>query len=235
MLRRIFLSLAVLGALALGLETAVTYLAQRGMERALKAQYRLDGDLKVGINSFPLAVSLARNRIRDLRLEWTGELLFRSEAGTVRVPCSCRVGMQDVELDMPAVIEGRLRIRSLSRLRSQVSLELAELGEVLGGGTAVPGENGAVLVSGGSRESEYEVYITGPKRLEFRCRNASTAGQGDALKSQSEVEVEGYGFDLEGLPLEFSLLKVGVDGGRLILNVSIKEWEGYLDASIDSL
>ncbi|MBC7254043.1 MAG: hypothetical protein H5T72_08755 [Actinobacteria bacterium] len=235
MLRRVLLILAAIGALALGLETAVTYLVQRGMEEALKRQYGLPEDLRARINSFPLVLSLARNRIRDLRLEWAGEASFRSEEGSTSVPYGCELRLCDMELDMPAVLQGRLEIRSLSRLLSSLSFELPELCPLLGVSFISDDGSGFIIAGRGTEEVKYEVHVSGSREIEFRPLSSLMNSSG--LPKNYEPVIEGLRktFILEGFPLEITLLTVEVEEGKLSMRMRVDEWEGYLDASIDSL
>jgi len=235
LLRRVLLILALVGVLALGLETAVTYLAQRGMEEALRRQYGLPEGLRARINSFPLVLSLARNRIRDLRLEWEGEASFRSAERSTTVPYGCQLRLCDMELDMPAVLRGRLEIRSLSRLLSSLSFELPDLCPLLGASLLSTDENGFIIARRGMEEVKYEVHVSGSRELEFRSLSASRNPSGSAGQDEPVIEGSSRVFALEGLPMEMTLLTAEVEGGKLSVRVKVDEWEGYLDASIDSL
>ncbi|MGQ9757635.1 MAG: LmeA family phospholipid-binding protein [Actinomycetota bacterium] len=225
MLRKLLVILAILGAMVLGAETALTYLAQRGMEEAFEKQYGLEEDLRVAINSFPFIVSLARNHIRELRLEWRGEIHFVSGDVDHPLPCSLEISMQDVELDMPSVLRGRLVIRSLSYLSSRLLIGIADLVPLLGGGIAVPGGvEGSSYMATGEVDFEYKVEIYGDKSICFTPIMASTQAQRLPSKDQPSIEGMAKIYSLEGIPLRFSLLSAVLRGGFLDLKLDIKEW-----------
>lgn len=228
MLRKLLIILAILGAMALGVESALTYLAQRGMEEALERQYGLEEGLKVAINSFPFVVSLSRNHIRELRLEWEGEIHFVSGELDYSLPCSLEIRMQDVELDMPSVLRGRLVIRSLSHLRSRLLIAIAELDPLLGVGVAVPGSReGSSYTTTGGVVFEYKVEIYGENSVGFTPIISSTQAQRILAQGQPSIEGMAKIYNIEGIPLRFSLLSAVLRDGFLELNLDIKEWEEY--------
>lgn len=235
MLRRVLFALALTAALALSLEMAVTYLAQRGMEEALERQYGLHDGLRVRINSFPLIVSLAKNHIRDLRLEWTGDLCLSTEERSLPVPAVCDLRMNDVELDMAAVFGGRLEIRSLSRLSSVFRIPLAGLEPLLGGVATFSESEGMIGVDVSGLNLKYEVYISGEDRMTFRPHPVSKGMSGQTNESKPYIDSSEITVSVGGFPMRFALLSASVEGDQLSMKVVLEEWEGYLDASIGSL
>lgn len=224
-MRKLLIILAILGAMVLGAETSVTYLAQSGMEEALERQYGLEEDLRVAINSFPFIVSLARNHIREIRVKWGGEIYFVSGDVDHPLPCSLEIRMQDVELDMPSVLRGRLVIRSLSHLNSRLLIGIADLDPLLDGETAVPGDvEGSSYMAKGEIDFEYKVEIYGEKSICFTPIIASTQNRSMPSKDQPSIEGMAKVYSLEGIPLRFSLLSAVLSGGFLDLKLDIKEW-----------
>lgn len=231
-MRRILLALTVTLALALGLETAVTYLAQRGMEKALGRQYGLQDGLRVRINSFPLVVSLAKNRIRDLRLEWSGDLLLSSADFTYPISSHCELRMNDVGLNMAAILGGRLEIRSLSRLSSTFRIPLAALEPILGGVPCHCEADGSIGVEISGSIFKCKVYVSGEDRLTFRFSHMYTPTSGRVNESKPDIEGSEVTVAVEGFPMRFALLSASAEGDDLVVKVYVEEWEGYLDASI---
>lgn len=234
-MRRILVVTAVLLALALGLEMSVTYLAQRGMEKALERQYNLNEGLRVRINSFPFIISLIKNRIRDLRLEWNGDLYLSTSQTTYPVFSSCVLRMNDVELDMSAILQGRLEIRSLSRSNSEFRIPLADLEPIIGGVSLFSYEDGTIGAEISQVKFKIEVYISGDNRLTFLPVLVSSGTSGKTGNIESYIKGLETTVSVEGFPMRFVLLAAWVEGDNLLVKVDVKEWEGYLDASIGSL
>ena len=132
-MRKLLFSVIILVALLLGAEVGITLLSQHGMEKALSAQYELPSNLEVSINSFPYLISLFRNRLGELQLNWQGELQYGVDEGAAaNLPYTCRVNLYDVELNMPSLLTGKLEIRDISRLKALIYLETADINEALG-------------------------------------------------------------------------------------------------------
>lgn len=236
MLRRVLFAACLLGVLVLGLETGLAYLSQRGMEEALERQYEWEDGLRVSINSFPLTVSLLRNHIRELRLDWSGEFSLASGESEHRLPCALDIRMYDVELDMPAILRGRLYIRSLSRVTARMEVRLVDLGPLLGGKVYLPADpDGCIYVLREGNEYKYQVKVKNYEELCFIYEGISTLGSG--LSSEPEGLVKGFNecFQLKGLPVRFSLLTVEVDGDSLVMTLRVEEWRDYLNAYSDPL
>jgi hypothetical protein len=142
--------------------------------------------------------------------------------------------MCDVELDMPAVLRGRLELKSVSRLRSTLSFELADLGPLLGKTAPFSESDGLITVKDGTARVKYKVNVMGGQNLYFQPVSASTGTSEHAGEYEPVIEGSVNTFTMEGFPMEFYLLAASVEGDRLVIRIGVEEWEGYLDASISS-
>lgn len=225
-MRRILYTLAAVAALLLAAEVGVTLVSQYGMERALRSQYELPGNLEVSINSFPFLVSLARNHVSELRLDWQGEVKYQAAEGMLDgLPCRGGVSLYDVELDMPALLTGRLELKRILRQEAELSFSLADLGTAVGlqdGDLTV--ENAVLCAAGGGEKTQYEVKVAGDSALVLSPRNAYTPPAG----SWSDPEEGVKSIVFHSLPMGARLLNASLNGERVYVEISIPWWEGYL-------
>lgn len=235
MLRRILFSLVFLVALALGLEIALTYLSQRGMEKALCSQYGIPGDLEVRINSFPFIMSLVRNHLGEIQLNWRGEMHGSFRERDVHFSYLCSVNLYDVELRMPSVLRGRLEIESLSRIRARLIVGLEDLKEIFGGDVRLPSAGDTIEVHKNGDIFKYKVQVWGSKTLRFHPDDTSTSRASTPYNYEAGVKDCGIELILSEFPIDFSLRKASATDERLVLEISIKCWEGYLNSSINDL
>lgn len=225
-MRKILFSLVALLALLLAVEVGVTLLSQHGMERALRSQYDLPSDLETNISSFPYLLSLARNHINEVRLAWRGELPYQAAEGSIEnMPYEGVVSLCDVELNVPSLLRGKLEIRHVSRQKAAIWLEVEGLTGAYGmseGEMSV--ENGSIYVVSASGKTKYRVKVTGDDTLSLEPYETSMTGTG--LYSNPDYGVKTVTF--HALPLGAVLLNASVSGGRVLVEISIPMWEGYL-------
>ena len=225
-MRKILFSVIALLALLLAAEVGVTLLSQHGMERALRAQYELPSNLEVNINSFPYLVSLTRNHLGELQLTWEGELDYALQEGTLEsMPYACRVNLYDVELNMPSLLTGKLEIRDISRLKAAISMDTGSLNEALGGidgGFFIEDDKIFALVAG--KKTQYRVKVTGDYTISIEPYASSTTTEGSGSNPDAQVKT----VDIVGLPMESTLYTASIDGDKVVLEISIPMWEGYL-------
>jgi len=232
--RKILFGLVFLLVLLLAAEMLVTFLSQRGVEKALSSQYGLPSSLEASINSFPLILSLARNHIGELRLTWRGNLnCFREEGSgeevETRLAYSARVNLYDVELEMTSLMTGKLVIRELSRVEARIFLEEDAINEILGedrGPLYIDGDEIYSINDG--EKTLYKVEVTGDNTLTFHpdfIYMDDSASNQDAYSSLERCMEE---VRLEGLPLNSRLKTAGSEGGRVVLKLYLPLWEGYI-------
>lgn len=226
-MRKLIFALIAVVALLFFLEIGVTLLSQKGMERALRSQYDLPDSLEVSINSFPFIVSLARNHLGELTLDWEGELECTAEEGTAPlVPYQARVDLYDVELNMPSLLTGRLELREISRVKAFIFLDVKSLNEVFSLQDIELAVEGDELygTTGGGEKAIYKVKVTDADTVTLTAEPASTSGEGFEKNPHVEVKT----MRILSLPMGARLQTASVDRGRLRLAISIPSWEGYL-------
>ncbi|RJP31248.1 MAG: DUF2993 domain-containing protein [Actinobacteria bacterium] len=225
-MRKILFGVIVLLALLLAAEVGITLLSQHGMERALSSQYGLPSGLEVSINSFPYLISLARNHLGELQLTWEGELQYGVEEGAAaQIPYAGRVNLYDVELNMPSLLSGKLEIRDISRLKSSISLAIGDINQALGmpdEGFFVEDERLYMLSDG--EKVQYKVKVIDEDTLSFVPVAVSTTAEGSSANDLYQVETILF----YGLPMRSCIDLASVDGDRVVLEISIPMWEGYL-------
>ena len=229
-MRKMLFGLIVLLALLLAAEVGVTLLSQRGMERAMRSQYGLPPSLEVAINSFPFLVSLARNHLGELQLSWEGELVSRTEEGEeANPPYQGKVNLYDVELNMPALLRGRLEIRSISRSEACFFLDQESLGAAFGLDRGfLSFHNGGVFATFEGRRVEYEVEIVGDDTVALNPVSGSINDADMPHGPQPVIQPPRLRATFEGLPLGAALQSASLHGDRMAMRVSIPMWEGYM-------
>jgi len=235
-LRRLLFALVIVLALLLGAEITLTVLCQKGMVRALSRQYGLPGDLEASIGAFPFIVSLARNRLGELRLSWRGECRLATAGGEGGIPYRCTAYLYDVELSMSSLMRGSLRIDSLSRMQAHIELDAGEVTALLGMGAFSGALSTGCLET--SREGilyQYEVKVSGMNELTFSPVDVSRSENGVASDNEPVVNGGGFRAALQSLPLDAKLKNASLQSEKLVLEASFPEWEGYLESSTVSL
>lgn len=229
-MRKIIFSLATLLALLLAVEIGVTLLSEHGLEKVMRSQYGLPDNLKVSINSFPLAMSLLRNHLGEVQFSWEDELEFMAPTGTkTRAPYYGRVTVYDVELNMPSLLKGRLEIRKISRIKTSIAIDETPINHALGHeNNFFIIENGRVYKLSDGNKIQYKVKVLGDYSLYVEPVNGSTSGEGSPQYPQSEVQVPQLVIEIDALPFGAKLESVSPEGDRLIFVISIPMWEGYL-------
>lgn len=225
-MRKILFSLVALLALLLAVEVGVTLLSQHGMERALRSQYDLPSNLETNISSFPYLLSLVRNHMNEVRLAWCGDLPYQAVEGSVEnISYEGVVSLYDVELSVPSLLRGRLEIRHVSRQKAAIWLDVESLSGAFGmSGGEMTIENGSIYLVSAGGKTKYRVKVTGDYTLSMEPYDTSMTGTG--LYSNPDRGVKTVVF--HSLPLGAVLLNASVSGGRVLVEISIPMWEGYL-------
>ncbi len=224
-MRKLLFIIAALIALLLALEVGMTMLSQRGLAMALRGRYGLPDNLEARINSFPLLVSLARNHIAELQLRWRGELALDLEGSQEMLPCEGSARLYDVELDMPALLKGGLVLRGISRLQASVAMDKGAIAAMLGvEEEAISLESGRICLYSEGQEHKLRVKVKDGKTLAVE----EVVGCGASSGSDSHGQPFVYTFELSQIPMEGDLRTASVSGDRLVLEISIPMWEGFL-------
>lgn len=225
-MRKILFTVVILLALLLAAEVGVTLLSQHGMERALRSQYELPASLEVSINSFPYLISLARNHVSELQLAWDGELPYQAGEGALAsVPYAGSVNIYDVELNMPSLLTGKLEMRNISRRKAAIVIGISDLGRALGlpdGSLSV--EEGGLFVTEGGKKTQYMVKVSGDNEVSIE----PFEGYMDSKDTGQNPDPGVYTVAFPSLPLDAELLNAGMEGGEVVIEMSIPMWEGYL-------
>jgi hypothetical protein len=218
--------LVTLLALLLAAEVGVTLLSQHGMERALRSQYELPSSLEVSINSFPYLLSLARNHMGEVQLVWQAELQYQAGEGAIdSIPYEGRVNLYDVELSMPSLLTAKLEIRQISRQKAEISMDIESLNQALGiHAGALVVENDRLYMDVKGEKTQYKVKVIGDNALAIEPYFESMVASG--LYSNPDYGVETVEFI--SLSLSAILLNASINGGRVVVEISIPMWEGYL-------
>ena len=229
-MRKILFSLVILLALLLAAEMVVTFLSQRGMEKAMSSQYELPSSMKVSINSFPLILSLARNHMGELRLAWQGNMSCRcGEGEEAETEYSAQVNLYDVELEMPSLLGGRLEIREISRMKAKIFLDEQAINDIAADhiGPVLIDDGDIYFVQDGEKV-RYKVKVLDGKTLAFYPHSSYTSDSGLSDEANPTLEVGVTEVVLEDLPLGSRLEKASSDRGMVILEISVPMWEGYM-------
>jgi hypothetical protein len=225
-LRKILFSAMALIVLLLAAEVGVTLLSQHGMEKALRSQYELPESLEVSINSFPFLLSLARNHLGELQLSWDGELGYSPEEGrTEYMPYVGRVNLYDVKISMPLLLRGRLEIRDISRVKAEISIDDDAINEVFGSpGDGFLIDDDKIYRIKGGEKIQYKVKTSKGTTLVIEPLNGYISDSGFTENTEEELQE----VKLNGFPLEAKLHNASVRDGKVVLEISIPMWEGYL-------
>lgn len=229
-MRKIIFSLVVFLALLLALEVGVTLLIQHGMERAMRSQYDLPSSLKVSINSFPLIVSLFRNHLGELRLSWEGDMESLAPGGEKTNPSYYgQVNLYDVELNMPSLLTGKLDIREISRIKAAITLDENSLNEALGRESGeIRIEDGEIFEVKDGQKIQYKVKVADDNTIAMEPYFGSISGVETSENTQGDVKAAPLEVELTGLPMNAALKRATSEGNKVVLEVSIPMWEGYI-------
>lgn len=224
-MRKILFVTAMLIALLLAAEVGMTMLSQRGLAMALRGRYGLPEKLEARISSFPLLVSLVRNHLSELQLRWTGELAMDFDGSRDWIPYEGSARIYDAELDIPALLKGRLEFKSISRIEATVSFEKAAVAMMMGAGEGgFAFEDGRICINEGGTKHKYRVKVLGERAIGLEEIIGSTGGTGSSYESKSYIET----FEFNDIPMEGFFRTASVSGNRLSIEISIPMWEGYL-------
>jgi hypothetical protein len=229
-LRKILFTLVILLAMLIAAEMVVTFLSQRGMEKAISSQYELPSSMKVSINSFPLIISLARNHMGEIRLTWEGEIDCQfGEGEEEQLAYNAQVDLYDVELEMTSLLGGRLEIREISRIKAVFFLDESAVNEMVGDriGPVLIDDGDIYFVHDGEK-IRYKVEVSDDRTLIFYPHSDYTSDSGSSDESNPALEAGITEVVMEGLPLDSRLEKASSDRGLLIIEISIPMWEGYM-------
>ncbi|MEW6553011.1 MAG: LmeA family phospholipid-binding protein [Actinomycetota bacterium] len=225
-MRKLLFTVVTVLALLLAAEVGVTLLSQQGMERALRSQYELPDSLEASINSFPFLVSLARNHIGELQLTWEGELGYQAGEGALAgLPYRGSVNLYDLELNMPALLTGRLEVREVSRHRASMAISISDIGKAMGlPGDALEAEGGRLYLSEGGKKTQCVVKASGVNGVAIEPLEDYMNSKDSGHNPDDTVHTVVF----PSLPVDAELLNARVEGSMVILEMSIPQWEGYL-------
>ncbi len=234
-MRRLLYVLVLLAALLLGAEVALTFLSQWGMGRALSAQYGLPQDTEVRINSFPFLVSVMRNHLGEVRFYWNGILIFRKGFDEKHMAYEGEAILRDVGLSMSAVIRGKLEIESISSAKITVSLNMEDIAAFLDeGGRETGSDDVTVAREADAGEDNYQVKVLDENHICLYPSKPSTLNLDEKPSDEAKDEGSGICLEISGLPLDGFLKTASLDGKKLILQLGVPLWFGYLDSSISN-
>ncbi|NPV58331.1 MAG: hypothetical protein HPY75_01560 [Actinobacteria bacterium] len=224
-MRKILFLTAMLIALLLAVEVGMTMLSQRGLAMALRGRYGLPEKLEARISSFPLLVSLVRNHLSELQLRWSGELAMDFDGSRDRVPYEGSARIYDAELDIPALLRGRLEFKSISRIEAAVAFEKDAVAMMMGvEERCLAFEDGRICVTEGGTKHKYRVKVLGERAIGLEEITDSCGGKGSSYESKPCIET----FEFNDIPMEGFFRTASVSGDRLSIEISIPMWEGYL-------
>lgn len=235
-MRRFLFTLVILLGLLLGAEISLTFLCQKGMQRALSRQYGLPSNVEASISAFPFILSLARNHLGELRFSWQGQCSLASAAGVGEVSYSCVAYLYDVELSMPSLLRGRLRIDSLSRMQAYLELEAREITSLLGIGIlSGTGDEGVIETLMDGILYQYKVKVSGEHEFSLAVVMGTRPGESGTAEYKPTVEGRVILVEMSGMPMEAKLKRASLKGEKIELEVSFPEWEGFLESPTHSL
>jgi hypothetical protein len=229
-LRKILFSVVILLALLLAFEVGVTVLSERGLQKALKNQYGMPDSLKVSINSFPLTLSLIRNHIGQLRLTWGDQVVVTNiDAQQSDITYYGQVNLYDVELDMPALIRTRIEIRQISHIDAAIILDDQALNAAFNlsnGGLVI--DQDKIYLKNSNPQVQYKLKVTNGNRISLEPSSGSIGDSESSQNPQSGVQPASATVTLGKLPLDARLQSASVKANRVLVDVSIPIWEGYI-------
>lgn len=235
-MRRFLYVMVALLVLALVAEFTLTVLAQRGMKKSLSRRYGLPPDIDVAIGAFPFIISLARKHLGELRLSWDGECLLSHRGRESAVAYRCVVYLYDVEIDAASLMRGDMKLHSATRVEAYIELPMREVAAFLGIGDVASTEEGR-LASAGVEDGEhpyelhYAVRVVGEDAIAFFDIGGKEGFAEDGAVSEGELDTEEMRVSIHGLPLKTKTKSASLEGEKLVVEISISEWEGYLNAS----
>jgi hypothetical protein len=135
------------------------------------------------------------------------------------------VNIYDVELNMPALLTGRLEVREVSRGRAAMIVDISELGRSMGlpEGTLTADADQLFLTEAGEK-TQYVVKVSGENEVSIE----PFQGYMESEDSAQNPEVGVYTVVFPSLPMESELRNARIEGGEVVLEMSIPVWEGYL-------
>lgn len=230
-MRKLLFSAVILLALLLAFEVGITVLSERGIQKALKSQYGMPDNLKVSINSFPLTLSLIRNHLGQLRMTWDGQVNTITPSGEPVNPTYYgQINLYDVELDMPALLRTRLEIRQISRIKAAIIFSEESLNLAMGpqNGYLVIDE-GRIFQANTDPKVQYKLKVSNGDTIFLEPLSPSTGDSDSLQNSQSSIEVTYEVTISNKLPLDARLQSASIERDRVVIEVAIPIWEGYIE------
>jgi len=229
-LRKIVFMVAIFLAFLLIVEMGVTLLGEQALKKALRSQYGLPSNLKVSINSFPLTLSLIRNHFGEVRIVWENDLAFMvSGSASTNAPYSGQVVVYDIELNITALMRGRIDIRRISRIKASVVFDEASINMAFGlNDQGLKIKDGEIFSDFGSVKTKYKVKASTDNTLVVEPQVGSSDGGDSAENPKLGVYIPPLEMKLYALPFDARLENVVVREDKVYLEISIPSWEGYL-------
>jgi translation initiation factor IF-1 len=229
-LRKIIFIVIILLALLLAVEVGVTLLSEHGVERVIRSQYGLPDNLQVSINSFPLTLSLLRNHLAEVRIYWEDELGFAATGGVeTSAPYYGQVAVYDIELNMPSLLRGRLDIKKISHMRTAIVFGESSVNKAFGlGDQGFKIEDGEIYTAYGGIRINYKVKVSEGNVVTIEPQVDSSVDIDSQANPQSGINIPPLEISFYAMPFDAKLEKVRVEGDKVILEISIPMWEGYL-------
>jgi len=230
-LRKILFSAVLLLALLLAFEVGVTFLSERGFQKALKSQYGMPDSLKVSINSFPLTLSLIRNHLGQLRMTWEGQVNTITPSGQEENPTYFgQINLYDVELNMPALLRTRLEIRQISRIKAAIILTEESLNLALGiQNDDIIVADGEIFKANTNPKVQYKLKVLNGDTLSLEPLSGSI-GDSDYLQNpQPALQASSATATFGTLPLDGRLQRASIEGDKAVIDMAIPIWEGYIE------
>jgi hypothetical protein len=135
------------------------------------------------------------------------------------------VNLYDVEISMPALLRGRLEVRNISRIKAEISIDNDALNELFGSpGNGFLIDNDKIYRIEGGEKTQYKIKTLGDTGLVIEPFYGYTGDSG--FRENTELELQEV--ELNGFPLGAILENASVRDGRVVFEISIPMWEGYL-------
>jgi LmeA-like phospholipid-binding len=225
-MRKLIFSVVIIVTLLLVAEIGVTLLSQKGMERALRNQYGLPPSLEVSINSFPFIVSLIRNHLGELALNWEDVLEYSAEEGVGEyVEYTAMVNLYDVELNMPSLLSGKLEVREISRARARLILDADAISSIMAlEGTKISIEGDRMFLEEDGIRTQYKVKVVDLRTLILEPYAHSIGDKGYEENPYPPIKT----IEISRLPMNGTLVMASINEGKVLVEISIPGWEGYM-------
>jgi hypothetical protein len=231
MIRRIVFALVVILALFLAFEVGAAALGEYALTRAVRREWDLPPSTGITIDSFPICVSLFRNRFRRVKVTWKDRLVFIDSGGGEReVDYSAAAVLYDVGLDLSSLFSGRPLLQDISFSETKFFIGEEGLADMLG----VPREDleiveGEVRVRKAGLKSycKVEIDVIGDEGISVFysqvSMNDEDSGYGEGCTDTSTLVLRAG-----SLPAGGRLKSAFVEGENIVLEVEVSAWRGYI-------